>query len=61
MINIDFLPCGDCKHFAGIKQPDGTERTEYVACKRAPKGKANELLKVGSKTVDCPYQAKMER
>lgn len=33
----------DCKHFAGVKQPDGTERTEYVYCTAFPRGIPREI------------------
>lgn len=38
------MPCKDCVYFNGFKQPDGTEKTEYVRCDKASDGHANTLL-----------------
>ena len=32
-----------CKHFIGIKQPDGTELSERYVCKAFPKGIPAEI------------------
>lgn len=32
-----------CKHFLGVKQPDGTEMTEFVYCEAFPEGIPNEI------------------
>ena len=33
----------DCKHFEGVKQPDGTEFTEFVYCAAFPDGIPYEI------------------
>jgi len=44
MICVSNMPCKDCKSFNGFSQRDGTEKTEYVKCDKAPDGHANTLL-----------------
>lgn len=53
MININMSPCIDCKHFGGVKQPDGTEKTEFAFCKLAKNNNANELVYFRNKTLYC--------
>lgn len=33
----------NCKHFLGIRQPDGTEQTEFVYCLAFPEGIPEEI------------------
>ena len=44
MINIGMLPCVDCKHYKGVKKPDGAERSEHIKCEIADKGNAANKL-----------------
>ena len=44
MILINVLPCKDCKHYKGIVQPDGTEKTEQVKCDIARQKDARNML-----------------
>ena len=40
------VPCskGRCKHYAGVKQPDGTEATERHVCTAFPDGIPAEIV-----------------
>ena len=55
MLNVNAMPCATCVYYNGIKQSDGTEKTEYIACKKAKDGKADELLHVDGRSVKCNY------
>ena len=33
----------NCKHFLGVRQPDGTEQTEFVYCLAFPDGIPKEI------------------
>lgn len=44
----------ECKHFKGVKQPDGTELTEVVHCKAFPDGIPGEIA-YGSNLHIKPY------
>ena len=60
MIALSLLPCVDCVYFGGIKQPNGSEIGEYVACAIAKNGKAQELLVYSHGKVTCPRQKLIE-
>lgn len=53
MVNVDAFPCIGCVHFNGVKQPDGTENTEYVACKKADNGNAITVAKLQNAGIIC--------
>lgn len=43
-----------CKHLKGVKQPDGTEATEFVYCEAFPDGIPDEIA-YGDNTHTSPY------
>lgn len=60
MININKMPCSNCKHFCGVSQKDGTEATEHIVCSIAAGKKAENLLKVDGKSIKCERQDKYD-
>ena len=58
MVNLNAMPCSECVYCGGIKQPDGTEKTEYVVCNFSKSGKANELLILRGDKLSCDYREK---
>lgn len=53
MIIINNAPCHDCSFFMGIKQPDGTEKTEYIHCEIAKDNNAKNLFKNHDGNLIC--------
>lgn len=53
MILMNMMPCNNCKNYEGIKQPDGTESDEYIACSASKTGRANALIKTNGKELTC--------
>lgn len=45
----------NCKHFEGVVQSDGTEKTEQVVCKAFPKGIPGEIA-YGDVLHTSPYK-----
>lgn len=58
MINLGLMPCSNCLHYAGIKQPKKKEINEYIACSIAKSGKSNEFLEIKNNGVYCRFQEK---
>lgn len=54
------MPCSNCKNYQGIKQPDGTEKTEYIRCKVAKDNDAKNLLYLRDGKAVCDKQDKWE-
>lgn len=57
MICVSNMPCKDCEYFNGFRQPDGTEKTEYVRCDKSSDGHANTLL---NEKMQCNQYKKEE-
>lgn len=60
MVNVNSMPCSNCKNYQGIKQPDGTEKTEYIRCKVAKDNDAKNLLYLRDGKAVCNKQDKWE-
>lgn len=56
MTFLNSLPCSNCKNFAGIKQKEKREETEYIGCKIAKDGNAKNLLLVTKIHSSCKKQ-----
>lgn len=59
MINLEILPCLNCEHFAGVKQPGNIERDEYAGCELSDNGHAEKVFQVSGKTVSCSHQKRI--
>ncbi len=55
MVNVNSMPCANCIYFKKVKQPDGTEKTEYIACEKSKNDNASELLYIKNKKAHCDY------
>ena len=44
-----------CKHFIGVSQPDGTEKSEVLVCKAFPNGIPNPIA-YGTENHIKPYK-----
>ena len=53
MLILNGLPCMECVHFKGVKQPDGTEKTEYVCCESAETKNAKDVLTIEKGKIIC--------
>lgn len=53
MINVNIVPCIECKFYGSVVQPDGSEQTEYIRCEKAEDKNANSLLKVSDGKTNC--------
>lgn len=58
MINLGLMPCSNCLHYVGIKQPEKKEINEYIACSIAKSGKSKEFLEIKNNGVYCRFQEK---
>jgi hypothetical protein len=43
----------ECVYFKGVKQPDGTEKTEYVRCEAAETKDAKDILTISKGKIIC--------
>lgn len=53
MVILDILPCMSCVYFKGVKQPDGTEKTEYVCCEASETKNAKDILTISKGKIIC--------
>ena len=58
MVMLNLMPCSNCLHYNGIKQPKKQEKNEYIACKISKSGNADELLEFNGNTAFCRFQKK---
>lgn len=58
MIAIEAMPCSNCVNYDDVRQPDGTELTEYIRCKVAKDKNARFLLELRNGRVFCNKQSK---
>lgn len=52
MIAVNSTPCIECKFYDGVKNK-GSERTEYIACKKSPTKSAFHFLVMEKRTIKC--------
>lgn len=60
MLLINTMPCSTCKNYKGVKQPDGTEKSEYIYCKVAKENDAKNLLTIKNGKPYCPKYFSVE-
>ena len=60
MINIERMPCSNCKNFCGVLQVNKEESTEHLGCNVAKDKKAENILKVNGQYVTCDKQEKYD-
>ena len=57
MIMVSLLPCSNCEHYKGIRQPEKIEKNEYISCGKIEGRSADELLeRTANGKIICKYQ-----
>lgn len=52
MISVEMLPCPNCVYYGKIRQPDGTEKSEYIYCKKV-QGDAERNIYLSNGVPKC--------
>lgn len=58
MIMVEAMPCANCVNYDDVRQPDGTELTEYIRCRVAKDKNAKFLLELQNGQAFCKKQVK---
>lgn len=59
MILLTQMPCSNCGNYVGIRQPDGTEESEFIGCKVAVGNDASNLLEISGDHAECEKQKRI--
>lgn len=59
MINLNAMPCSNCKNYLGVKWRGAEEETEFVSCSEASSADAKELISVNGMRILCAFQEKL--